>query len=113
MAERDWEEKAFCMTWRFSSTGLSDLVLFVLFALISVVSITMRLMIIWSVVFTVALQCWIAGAQSNYAERGVDIEYQGNGIPLEATLDGIVTKLDDLTHVIRTNRSVVVINQSK
>lgn len=73
----------------------------------------MRLMIIWSVVFTVALQCWIAGAQSNYAERGVDIEYQGNGIPLEATLDGIVTKLDDLTHVIRTNRSVVVINQLK
>ena len=65
----------------------------------------------WSVVFTVALQYWIVGAspQSNYAERGVDIEYQGNGIPQEATLDGIVTKLDDLTHVIRTNKSVVVV----
>ena len=71
----------------------------------------MRLVTMWSVVFTVALQYWIVGAspQSNYAERGVDIEYQGNGIPQEATLDGIVTKLDDLTHVIRTNKSVVVV----
>lgn len=77
----------------------------------SVSIITMRLVTMWSVVFTVALQYWIVGAspQSNYAERGVDIEYQGNGIPQEATLDGIVTKLDDLTHVIRTNKSVVVV----
>lgn len=60
----------------------------------------------WSVILTVAILSWIANAspQSNYADRGVDIEYQGNGIPQEATLDGIVTKLDDLTHVIRTNR---------
>lgn len=55
---------------------------------------------------TVIGLAWWAGvdAQSNYAERGVDIEYQGNGIPQEATLDGIVTKLDDLTNIIRTNR---------
>ena len=70
------------------------------------------LMTVWGVIFTVALhsQSWIPGvlAQSNYAERGVDIEYQGNGIPLEATLDGIVTKLDDLTNVIRTNRSTPI-----
>lgn len=65
----------------------------------------MRLMTAWSVIFIVALHsCWLVDAQSNYAERGVDIEYQGNGIPLEATLDGIVTKLDDLTNIIRTNR---------
>lgn len=67
------------------------------------------LMTAWGVIFTVALysQSRIPGvlAQSNYAERGVDIEYQGNGIPLEATLDGVVTKLDDLTNIIRTNRS--------
>ncbi|KAK4015134.1 hypothetical protein OUZ56_030123 [Daphnia magna] len=67
------------------------------------------LMTAWSVIAMVALHSpsWIPGAlaQSNYAERGVDIEYQGNGIPLEATLDGVVTKLDDLTNIIRTNRS--------
>ena len=45
-----------------------------------------------------------ASPQSNYADRGVDVEYQGNGIPQEATLDGIVTKLDELSHTISTNR---------
>lgn len=73
------------------------------------------LMTTWSVIVMVALHSptWIPGAlaQSNYAERGVDIEYQGNGIPLEATLDGVVTKLDDLTNIIRTNRSFIF-NQS-
>ena len=47
-----------------------------------------------------------ASPQSNYANRGTDVEYQGNGIPQEAVLDGIVTKLDDLSHTISTNRSV-------
>lgn len=65
----------------------------------------MHLLCWWSAIFSVALHsCWTVNAQSNYAERGVDIEYQGNGIPQEATLDGIVTKLDDLTNLIRTNR---------
>lgn len=45
-----------------------------------------------------------ASPQSNYANRGLDVEYQGNGLPLEATLDGVVTQLDDLTHTIHTNR---------
>ena len=45
-----------------------------------------------------------ASPQSNYADRGLDVEYQGNGLPLEATLDGVVTQLDDLTHTIHTNR---------
>lgn len=79
-------------------------------SILSFQSGTMRLlMTAWSVIAMVALHSpsWIPGAlaQSNYAERGVDIEYQGNGIPLEATLDGVVTKLDDLTNIIRTNRS--------
>jgi len=46
-----------------------------------------------------------ASPQSNYADRGLDVEYQGNGLPLEATLDGVVTQLDDLTHTIHTNRT--------
>jgi len=45
-----------------------------------------------------------ASPQSNYADRGLDVEYQGNGLPPEATLDGVVTRLDDLTHTIHTNR---------
>lgn len=62
----------------------------------------------WSVI-VIALACWAnVDAQSNYAERGLDVEYQGNGIPQEATLDGIVTKLDDLTNIIRTNRFAAV-----
>ena len=59
----------------------------------------MCLVSMWmSVVFIVALQYWIVGtsSQSNYAERGVDIEYQGNTIPQEAiTPDGVVTNLDE------------------
>lgn len=47
---------------------------------------------------------------SNYAQRGRDVEYQGNGLPQEATLDGIVTKLDDLTHTIVTNRCFIPVN---
>lgn len=46
-----------------------------------------------------------ASGQSNYADRGLDVEYQGNGLPQEATLDGIVTRLDDLSDTIRTNRT--------
>lgn len=73
----------------------------------------MHLLYAWSVIFTVAFHsCWtVVDAQSNYAERGVDIEYQGNGIPQEATLDGIVTKLDDLTNIIRTNRCLIQLNK--
>lgn len=52
-----------------------------------------------------------AYAQSNYAERGLDVEYQGNGLPQEATLDGIVTRLDDLSHKISTNRYVQAITK--
>ena len=56
--------------------------------------------VLWNILFLVCH----ASPQSNYADRGLDVEYQGNGIPQEAVLDGVVTKLDELSHTISTNR---------
>ncbi|KAJ9577516.1 hypothetical protein L9F63_005889, partial [Diploptera punctata] len=47
--------------------------------------------------------------QSNYADQGNDIEYAG-GLPESATLDGKVTKLDDLSSVIFLNRTKGTLN---
>lgn len=52
----------------------------------------------------------IASAQSNYADQANNIEYQGDGLPPEATLDGKVTKLDDLSPVIFLNRTKAALN---
>lgn len=49
-------------------------------------------------------------AQSNYASQANNIEYQGEGLPDEATLDGKVTKLDDLSPVIFLNRTQAALN---
>lgn len=49
-------------------------------------------------------------AQSNYADQANNIEYQGKGLPEEATLDGKVTKLDDLSPVIFLNRTKAALN---
>ncbi|XP_055644143.1 uncharacterized protein LOC129780176 isoform X1 [Toxorhynchites rutilus septentrionalis] len=49
-------------------------------------------------------------AQSNYASHGNSIEYQGEGLPEEATLDGKVTKLDDLSPIIFLNRTKAALN---
>lgn len=51
-----------------------------------------------------------ANAQSNYASHANSIEYQGEGLPEEATLDGKVTKLDDLSPVIFLNRTKAELN---
>ncbi|KAF7267880.1 zona pellucida domain protein papillote isoform X2 [Rhynchophorus ferrugineus] len=51
-----------------------------------------------------------AAAQSNYADQANNIEYQGDGLPPEATLDGKVTKLDDLSPVIFLNRTKAALN---
>lgn len=64
----------------------------------------MKITLIWAVLLVCGSVLVSCKPQSNYADRGLDVEYQGNGIPQEATLDGIVTKLDDLSHTIRTNR---------
>lgn len=48
--------------------------------------------------------------QSNYANQANDIEYVGQGLPDQATLDGKVTKLDDLSPVIFLNRTKAALN---
>lgn len=48
-------------------------------------------------------------AQSNYANQANSIEYS-NSLPDEATLDGKVTKLDDLSPVIFLNRTKAALN---
>lgn len=48
--------------------------------------------------------------QSNYASHANNIEYQGKGLPKEATLDGKVTKLDDLSPFIFLNRTKAALN---
>nr|XP_023029072.1 uncharacterized protein LOC111517221 [Leptinotarsa decemlineata] len=49
-------------------------------------------------------------AQSNYADQANNIEYRGEGLPEQATLDGKVTKLDDLSPVIFLNRTKAALN---
>ncbi|XP_059611298.1 uncharacterized protein LOC132258171 [Phlebotomus argentipes] len=58
------------------------------------------------------LSCsWITTlAQSNYASHANNVEYQGEGLPEEATLDGKVTKLDDLSPIIFLNRTKAALN---
>ncbi|XP_063906303.1 uncharacterized protein Pot [Zophobas morio] len=51
-----------------------------------------------------------AASQSNYADQANNIEYQGKGLPDQATLDGKVTKLDDLSPVIFLNRTKAALN---
>lgn len=48
--------------------------------------------------------------QSNYANQANNVEFQGEGLPDQATLDGRVTKLDDLSPVIFLNRTKAVLN---
>lgn len=48
--------------------------------------------------------------QSNYENQANNVEYQGEGLPEEATLDGKVTKLDDLSPVIFLNRTKAALN---
>lgn len=52
----------------------------------------------------------LAASQSNYASQANNIEYQGEGLPEQATLDGKVTKLDDLSPVIFLNRTKAALN---
>jgi hypothetical protein len=49
-------------------------------------------------------------AQSNYASQANDVAYIGDGLPDSATLDGKVTKLDDLSSVIFLNRTKGTLN---
>jgi hypothetical protein len=51
-----------------------------------------------------------AVAQSNYASQANDVAYIGEGLPDSATLDGKVTKLDDLSSVIFLNRTKGTLN---
>ncbi|XP_058820967.1 uncharacterized protein LOC131683153 isoform X3 [Topomyia yanbarensis] len=49
-------------------------------------------------------------SQSNYDSHANYIEYHGQGLPEEATLDGKVTKLDDLSPIIYLNRTKAALN---
>jgi hypothetical protein len=49
-------------------------------------------------------------SQSNYASHANDVAYTGDGLPESATLDGKVTKLDDLSSVIFLNRTKATLN---
>uniref|UniRef100_A0A336JZJ5 CSON005655 protein n=1 Tax=Culicoides sonorensis TaxID=179676 RepID=A0A336JZJ5_CULSO len=48
--------------------------------------------------------------QSNYASQANSIEYSNLGLPEEATLDGKVTKLDDISPIIFLNRTKAALN---
>ncbi|KAJ8973838.1 hypothetical protein NQ317_017995 [Molorchus minor] len=53
---------------------------------------------------------WVSAApQSNYADQTNSIEYQG-GLPEQATLDGKVTQLDELSPEIFLNRTRAALN---
>jgi hypothetical protein len=68
----------------------------------------------WTAVLaTVLLLCVAfpyALSQSNYASHANDVAYTGEGLPDSATLDGKVTKLDDLSSVIFLNRTKATLN---
>ncbi|CAH1176166.1 unnamed protein product [Phaedon cochleariae] len=51
-----------------------------------------------------------AATQSNYAAQANNVEYRGDGLPDQATLDGKVTRLDDLSPVIFLNRTKAALN---
>lgn len=57
-----------------------------------------------------ACLCGFVTSQSNYADQTNNVEYQGEGLPQSATLDGKVTKLDDLSPVIFLNRTKAALN---
>ncbi|KAF2898908.1 hypothetical protein ILUMI_07267 [Ignelater luminosus] len=61
-------------------------------------------------VLFIACLCGLVASQSNYADQANNVEYQGEGLPESATLDGKVTKLDDLSPVIFLNRTKAALN---
>ncbi|KAK9720583.1 Cytochrome P450 [Popillia japonica] len=60
--------------------------------------------------FLIALLATSVSSQSNYANQANNIEYIGDGLPEQATLDGKVTQLDDLSPVIFLNRTKAALN---
>lgn len=61
------------------------------------------------VAFATILSSGHSSPQSNYADQANNVEYVG-GLPEQATLDGKVTKLDDLSPVIFLNRTKAALN---
>lgn len=52
----------------------------------------------------------LTASQSNYADQANNIEYQGTGLPEQATLDGKVIQLDDISPEIKLNRTRAILN---
>ncbi|XP_055308686.1 uncharacterized protein LOC129572699 isoform X2 [Sitodiplosis mosellana] len=61
----------------------------------------------WSCTFVLIAILLVQNAvgQSNYASHANNINYLGEGLPKEATLDGKITQLDDLSPLIVLNRT--------
>lgn len=62
--------------------------------------------------YFIVLTClWrLVAPQSNYADQANNVEYIGEGLPQFSTLDGKVTKLDDLSPIIFLNRTRAALN---
>lgn len=60
--------------------------------------------------FTIFFLAPLVLCQSNYDLQANNVEYVNNGLPEQATLDGKVTKLDDLQPVIFLNRTKAALN---
>lgn len=72
--------------------------------------ISLQMTRVWFLLILAATLVTLIAAQSNYADQANNIEYQGDGLPEQATLDGKVTKLDDLSPVIFLNRTKAALN---
>ncbi|KAJ6635722.1 hypothetical protein Bhyg_14308 [Pseudolycoriella hygida] len=68
------------------------------------IGISFMLLLVWDL----SIIPHVSG-QSNYASHANNIGYQG-GLPEEATLDGKVTKLDDISPIIFLNRTKAALN---
>ncbi|KAL3280161.1 hypothetical protein HHI36_017661 [Cryptolaemus montrouzieri] len=64
---------------------------------------------LWIVTLVTIISSGQSLPQSNYADQANNVEYVG-GLPEQATLDGKVTKLDDLSPVIFLNRTKAALN---
>ncbi|XP_073831332.1 zona pellucida domain protein papillote [Musca autumnalis] len=73
-------------------------------------SIKLRPMLALLVILLSSLQFSYVTAQSNYVQHGDSGNYTTNGLPEEATLDGKVTKLDDISPLIFLNRTKAALN---
>ncbi|KAH8408881.1 hypothetical protein KR009_002981 [Drosophila setifemur] len=64
----------------------------------------------WAALLLLICGIGLGAGQSNYVQHGDSGNYTSNGLPEEATLDGKVTKLDDISPLIFLNRTKAALN---